>query len=152
MALKPRMANTPITDSEGWIEAELSDVTYLEADESEYEREQYLFDFLAQGSQRPINFKIWTGTSLNADRYQNGNGSKTAELNKLTRLCISLGLSNEKQLKEAQSKGQEVDIDLEALKGSKVRFKLQKSAKNRGLSQIDIDTVKLVKVSEKANK
>lgn len=148
MALKPRLANSPIVDSNGYSTAELADITYLEEGESDYSGEQFLFDFIAPGVQRPINLKVWTGTKINPDRYQI-NGSKTKEYNKLTRLCLALGLVSESDLRGIKT---EEELDklgigerLEGLKSQQVRFKLLKTAKNRGLSQIDLDSLQLVR-------
>lgn len=150
MALKPRLANCPVTDSEGYCTAEIADITYLEDGESEYSGEQFLFDFITPGIQRPINLKVWTGVKINPERYQI-NGSKTKELNKLTRVCLAVGLVTETDLKTIAN---EADLDklaigekLEALKGQQVRFKLLKAAKGKGLSQIDLDTLQLVKLA-----
>lgn len=141
MALKPRMANSVKVDDQGWAIATLSDITYLDADESEYEQEQFLFDFLAEGTKKPINLKIWTKTNINAQKYENGT---TKDYTKLTRLCLQLKLFSESELLEAYKKGQEVDVDLDKLKGLKVRFKLLKQAKNRNLSQIDLNTLESI--------
>ena len=155
MALKPRLANSPTVDFEGWCIAEIVDVTFLEDGESEYSGEQFLFDFFATGIQRPINLKVWTGVKINPDRYQ-VNGSKTKEYNKLTRVCLALGLVSETELKAIKAKS---DLDalaigekLEALKGQQVRFKLLKTAKGKGLSQIDLDSLQLLiaETSEKS--
>lgn len=148
MALKPRLANSPATDSSGYCTAEIADITFLEEGESEYSGEQFLFDFIAPGTQRPINLKVWTGVKINPDRYQ-VNGGKTKEYNKLTRVCLALDLISESILKTVQT---EADLDklaigekLENLKGRQIRFKLQKTAKSKGLSQIDLDTLQLLK-------
>lgn len=149
LALKPRLANSPTIDSDGYCTAELTDITFLEDGESEYSGEQFLFDFIVPGIQRPINLKIWTGVKINRDRYQ-VNGSKTKEYNKLTRLCLALGLITESDLNAIKD---ETDLDkleigdkLEGLKGQQVKFKLLKTAKSKGLSQIDLDSLQLVKI------
>lgn len=153
LALKPRLANSPTTDSDGYCIAELTDITFLEDGESEYSGEQFLFDFIAPGIQRPINLKIWTGVKINRDRYQ-VNGGKTKEYNKLTRLCLALGLITESDLNAIKD---ETDLDkleigekLESLKGQQVKFKLLKTAKSKGLSQIDLDSLQLVTKGVKA--
>lgn len=154
MALKPRLANSPVVDANGYCTAELADITFLEDGESEYAGEQFLFDFIAEGTQRQINLKLWSGIKINPDRYQ-VNGGKTKEFNKLTRVCLGLGLITESDLKTIKT---EDDLDklqigekLENLKGQKVRFKLLKTAKSKGgLSQIDLDTLQLVAKAVKA--
>ena len=155
MALKPRLANTPVVNDSGYCIADVIDITFLEDGESEYAGEQYLFDFVTEGVQRPINLKVWTGTNLNPEQYQ-VNGSKTKDYNKLTRVCLAMDLISETELKAIKS---ECDLDklnlgekIEALKGQKVRFKLLKAAKGKGLSQIDLNTLELVQTVEKSKK
>jgi hypothetical protein len=138
MALKPRMANSVKLDDAGYATATLADITFLDADESEYEQEQFLFDFLAEGTKKPINLKIWTRTSVNGEKYENG---ASKDYSKLTRLCLQLGLFTESQLLQSYKQGKEIDLDLDSLKGQKVRFKLLKQAKNRNLIQIDLHTL-----------
>ena len=137
MPLKPRMANS-VKVNNGWSTATLADITFLDAEESEYQQEQFLFDFLAEGTKKPINLKIWTRTNINAEKYENGTKK---DYSKLTRLCLQLKLFKESELLTAYQKGEELDFDLDNLKGKKVRFKLLKQAKNRNLSQIDISTL-----------
>ncbi|BAZ47377.1 hypothetical protein NIES4102_44230 (plasmid) [Chondrocystis sp. NIES-4102] len=146
MALKPRMANSVKTDDQGYATATLADITFLDADETEYEQEQFLFDFLAEGTKKPVNLKLWTRTNINAQKYENGS---TKDYSKLTRLCLQLGLFSESELSEAYKQGKEVDTDLDQLKGQKVRFKLFKQAKNHNLSQIDIKTLEPIGKSAK---
>ncbi len=145
MSLKPRMANCVKVDN-GWSTGTLADITYLDTDESEYQQEQFLFDFLAEGTKKPINLKIWTRTNINAEKYQNGSKK---DYSKLTRLCLQLKLFTESELLTAYQKGEELDFDLDILKGQKVRFKLLKQAKNRNLSQIDINTLEPIDKSAK---
>lgn len=149
MTLKPRLANSPVVDSNGYCTAEIADITFLEDGESEYSGEQFLFDFITPGVQRPINLKVWTGIKINPDRYQI-NGSKTKEFNKLTRVCLAMGLVSEADLKavttEADLNKLAIGEKLEGLRGQQVRFKLLRTAKGKGLSQIDLDTIQLVEI------
>ena len=138
MALKPRTANSIKTDAHGYATATVADITLLDAYESEFEQEQFLFDFLAEGTKKPINMKVWTRTNINGEKYQSGS---TSDYSKLTRLCLQLGLFSESQLSQAYSQGQDIDTDLDRLKGKKVKFKLLKPAKSRHLSQIDLKTL-----------
>lgn len=146
MALKPRMANSVKLDDSGYATATLADITFLDAEETEYEQEQFLFDFLAEGTKKPINLKIWTRTNINGEKYENGS---TKDYSKLTRLCLQLGLFSESELSQAYQQGTEIDADLDKLKGQKVRFKLLKRAKSRNLSQIDINTLEPIAKSSK---
>lgn len=149
MALNPRLANSPVVGTDGYCIAEIADIRFLEDGESEYDGEQFLFDFITPGVQRPINLKVWTGVKINPDRYQ-VNNSKSKEYNKLTRLCLALDLISETDLKaiktEADLEHLAIGEKLEALRGQQVRFKLLRAAKGKGLSQIDLDTIQLVEI------
>lgn len=146
MALKPKMANSVKLDETGYAIATLADISYLEAEESEYDQEQFLFDFLAEGTKKPINLKIWTRTKINGEKYENGTSK---DYNKLTRLCLQLKLFSESELVQAYKEGKDVNIDLDLLKNTKVRFKLLKPAKNRNLTQIDLNTLEPLTESDK---
>lgn len=147
MPLQVRMANAIKIDDQGWASATIEDITYLSAEENEY-GPQYRFDFFADGTKRTINLKIWSGTSISAQKYENG---PNEDYSKLTRICLQLGLFTESQLKKFHEQGQEPDCDLEDLIGKKVRFKLLKKVKTGKLSQIDINTLKLVKESAQSS-
>ena len=64
-------------------------------------------------------------------------------------MCLQLGLFSESELLEAYNQGNELDVDLDQLKGQKVRFKLLKQVRNRNLSQIDIKTLEPIVKSAK---
>ncbi|MGF1488295.1 MAG: hypothetical protein ACFBSE_14510 [Prochloraceae cyanobacterium] len=59
-----------------------------------------------------------------------------------------MGLISEKELIEAYQTGDDPEVDLESSIGANVKFKLTKSVKKPGLSQIDLDTLTLVKASK----
>ena len=146
MALKPRMANSVKIDDRGYAMATLVDITFLDANETEYDREQFQFNFLVEGTKKPVNQNVWTGTSINGEKYENGT---TKDYSKLTCMCLQLGLFSESELLEAYNQGNELDVDLDQLKGQKVRFKLLKQVRNRNLSQIDIKTLEPIVKSAK---
>ncbi len=143
MSLKPKMANTLKLDENGYAIGKILDIRFIDADESDYEREQYEFLFECEGTKKPINLRYWTGTLINGDNYSNNN-----DYNKLTRLLIQLELISESQIKQAYKEGEELMIDIEGLIGVAVRFKPAKSAKIKGLSQIDPMSLELVKPSK----
>lgn len=145
MSLKVRTANQIKLDSLGYATGTIADITFLDADENEYEQEQFLFDFLVEGTKKPVNMKVWTRTNASGQKYQNG--SKT-EYSKLTILCLQLGLFSESELTEAYQNGLDLDADLDKLKGKSVRFRLLKQAKSRNLSQVDLKTIELIKTAK----
>jgi hypothetical protein len=140
MALKAKMANKLKTDDNGYILGTITDIQFIDADESDYEREQFCFLIESEGTKKPIILKHWTGTIINGD-----NQSNNGDYNKLTRLLLQLGVIDEVSLKRAYKNGEEMMVDIEELKGLAVRFKTAKSAKLRGLSQLDPLTLELVK-------
>ena len=143
MSLRAKIANTIKTDSKGYAIAEIADITFISKDESEFENssDQVQFDFLCDGLISPILLKIWTGLNLNAEKYNNG---KKEEFNKFTKICTNLGLITIKEIAELQKTGKEPDIDIESLKGIKVKYKPTKNLKTKGLSTIDLDTLEVV--------
>ena len=142
MALNPKMANMPKLDKDGYCMGELATITALDASDSDYGKEQFLFDFIATGTMKPINLKIWTGVTLSGERFTQG---KIDDYNRLTRLIIQLGAVNETDLTTAYQAGKELPLDLDALVGTKVKFKTVKTAKSKGLSQIDLSTLEVLK-------
>lgn len=125
MGLKVKTANCIKIDDSGYAAGIIAYVTFLDGDENEYEQEQFLFDFLVEGTKKSVNMKVWTRTKVSGQKYQNG--SKT-EYNKLTVLCLRLGLFSESELVKAYENGQDLDVDLDKLKGKSVKFKLLKPA------------------------
>lgn len=145
MALKAKVANSLKVDENGFVNAELADITLLDASESDFDKEQFLFDFIAEGALKPVNLKLWSGTTLNPEKFNDG---KVTDYNKLTKICIQLGLVSENDLLEALKAGIEPDINLDTLIGLKVKFKITKSMKSKGLSQIDLNTLQPVKAAK----
>jgi hypothetical protein len=141
MALKPKMANSLKVDNEGYAHGEIVDITELDGSESNLDKEQYLFDFVCEGTIKPINIKYWTGVLINSERYGEG---KNKEYNKLTKLCIKLGLITVDDLKS----GKEIDIDLDILKSKQIKFKPVKTSKSSNLTTIDIETLVIVASNE----
>jgi hypothetical protein len=144
MAIKPRVANAPVTDDLGYCTAELADITETtyEDPKNGSETEQLLFDFIADGKVKPINLKVWTGLTVSPEK-QDFSKSKTGQYSKLTKIILALGLLTESELDDSEAV-EGLGEKLEAIKGSKVKFKLTKSDGKR-LSQVDLDTLQLVK-------
>lgn len=143
MVIKPRIANTPVTDAQGYCEATLADITetVYSDPKSGDETEQFLFDFITEGKTKPIVLKIWTGLTVSPEK-QDFTSKKTGDYSKLTKLILNLKVLTLEDLEDPE-KVETIGEKLEALKGSKVRFKLTK-AKGNGLSKIDLDSLELV--------
>jgi hypothetical protein len=147
MVLKAKMANKLKTDDNDYVLGIITDIQFIDEDSSDYEREQFCFLIECEGTKKPIILKHWTGTVINGD-----NQSNNGDYNKLTRLLLQLGIIDELSLKSAYRDGQEMMVDIESLKGQKVRFKTAKIAKLRGLSQLDPLTIELVKPTATSTK
>lgn len=136
MALKTRLANRIVESSKGLIIGTIKDVESIDAESTEFEREQIKFTVECQGTLKPINLSFWTGVTVNPDKYD-------GKLNKLTRLCLGLDLITPEDLKSIDSETAEsIGEKLESIIGLKIEFKMVK-AKKAGLNhQIDFDSIK----------
>jgi len=143
MSIRPRKANSISKTDDGFVTAELVDITETTYESGDTESEQLLFDFLVPGAIRPVVMKMWTGITISPDKNWVPRPKAKPELNKLSQLCIGLGLLTESELSTFNP--DDLGDRLEALKGASVKFKTIESAKNRGLSQIDLKTLQLVK-------
>jgi hypothetical protein len=142
MALNPKMANLLKLDSDGYAYGELTSVTLIDADDNDFGKEQFQFDFTASATMKPIILKIWTGLTLSGLKHGDG---KDRQYNKLTKLLLQLGSINESELITAYAEGKELPLNLDTLIGTKVKFRPLKTAKSKGLSQIDLSTLEVLK-------
>ena len=143
MAFNPKVANTLKLDADGYGYGELTDIIALEASDSDYDREQYEFSFTVNASKKPLTIKLWTGVTLSAQKFSSD--GKKGDYNKLTRLLLNLEAITKEQLVDAHSEGKDIPISLNSLVGTKVKFKPLKTAKTKGLSQIDLSTLEVLK-------
>ena len=137
MALNPSIGNTIKLDADGYAAAELTAISRLEASESDYGKEQFLFTFSVDGTRKTINLKLWTGVTLSLDKFSFGFGE---DYNKLTRLLLNLEAITKEQLVEAHRKGEDIPIDLSDLIGSKMKFKPSKNIRSKEL-EINLYTI-----------
>lgn len=141
MPIKTRLANKPIQDSLGYVLATLTDI--VEVDDSDYS-DSIKFIFESEGTQKSINFTLYTGVTINPDKYPID--GKKEDFNKLTKLILSLKLIDESKLKSLKSEDCDPIIEeLTNLKGSQFKFKLSKSTNKKQLfPTIDLSTIELV--------
>lgn len=147
MALKARMANKLKIDDDGYVTGIITDIQFIDSNESEYEREQFCFFVECDGTKKSIVLRHWTGTVINGDKVSNNN-----DYNKLTRFLLQLKVISETELEKAYKSGEDLMVDIESLKGTKIRFKPVKSAKLRGLSQLDPMTLEPVETTTENTK
>jgi hypothetical protein len=143
MAIDPRMLNALKVDNSGFATGELTAITDVDSSESNYDREQYEFEFVVNATKKPLIIKLWTGVTLSGEKY--AIDGKKSDYNKLTRLLLNLEVITKEQLVEAHRKGEDIPISLDSLIGTKIKFKPLKTAKSKGLSQIDLSTLEVLK-------
>ena len=141
MPIKTRLANKPVQDALGYVFATLTDI--VEVDDSDYS-DSIKFIFESEGTQKSINFTLYTGVTINPDKYSID--GKKEDFNKLTKLILSLKLIDESKLKSLKSEDCDPIIEeLTNLKGSQFKFKLCKSTNKKQLfPTIDLSTIELV--------
>lgn len=85
--------------------------------------------------------RFWTGTNVNDEKYYYSEEDSLPKYNKLTQICLQLGLLDEDLL----NSDQEIDLDLsESLDGQKVSFKTKPSEKRRAFKEVDWSSLKLI--------
>ena len=147
MALNPSMGNTIKLDADGYAIAELTAISKLESSESDYGKEQFLFNFSVDASRKPLTLKLWTGVTLSLDKFSFGFGFQ--DYNKLTRLLLELKAITKRQLIEARQEGNDIPIDLNDLMGLRIKFKPQKNIKSKEL-EINLYTISVLGAKEMA--
>lgn len=145
MSLKTKLANKPIVDKDGYANAVLETITFIDASETEFDREQFQFSFKVKGTRKEMTINLWTGTSISGEKYDN---CVSFDYSKLSKIVMQLELISEKKLISAYETGEDPEVNLENLIGASVRFKLTKAVKKGGLSQIDLDSISLIKTSK----
>ncbi len=141
MSLKTKLANKPIVDKEGYTSGVLKSITFIDASENEFDREQFQFSFKVKGTRKEMTINLWTGTTISGEKYDNG---VDIDYSKLSKIVLRLKLISEKELIEAYQTGNDPEVDLNSLIGAAVKFKLAKAVKKGGLSQIDLSSLELV--------
>lgn len=145
MALKAKIANKIELDDEGFVTGTIVAVidcdekTVIEKGKEVTYAEQFEFQIESLGSIKPITYRIWTSQKVNNDKFEIEEG--VTDYNKLTRLLIQLQKIDEKTLVKNLK---EINVDVESVEGTKIKFKLEKSKKTRGLSVPNLRSIKLV--------
>lgn len=149
-----RKANRPAIDKDGMSSGLLD---YVQAgtgvrkekkgrDVEEIEFARYEFYFKADGvTGEPVTIKVYTGTVINDEPVEvlaKGRGKKaeTRIYNRLTTLCLRLGLLNEEQLTTVTDEQlQSIDNALMGMEKIPVSFKVAKNAE--GFYAIDLNSI-----------
>jgi|688.fasta_scaffold775331_1 hypothetical protein len=145
MAIKAKIANKAISDKSGYSIGIIKEILEIdERIEKQGKKEikfaaQFEFSIISEGTQKAIIHKIWTGQNINFQKFKNESGHE--DYNRLTRLCLNIGLLKETDL--ASLKNDNIP-NLEDLEGKQIKFKLEPSKKNQQFSLIDISSIRLV--------
>ena len=151
MALKAKIANKIATEENGLTIGEIIAIEEIEEHtEKEGKKEvfyasQFEFQVATKGTKKDILMRFWTGQKINSEQFEDEE-SGTSDYNRLTRFLFNMGLLDSKKLAELdKTKIEDSDIELDSLIGQKIEFKMNKSIKRKGLSVIDIKSIKPVK-------
>jgi hypothetical protein len=154
MPLKAKIANKIVADNNGYTTGEIIDINEIdEHSEKEGKKEVFYasqFEFLIKvmGTKKDTLLRFWTGQNINSEKFEI-DGEETSDYNRLTRFLLNMGLLDSKKLVELdKAKIAESDIELDSLIGQKIEFKMNKSIKRKGLSVIDIKSIKPVKTAK----
>ena len=151
MALKAKIANKIATEENGLTIGEIIAIEEIEEHtEKEGKKEvfyasQFEFQIAVKGTKKDILMRFWTGQNINSEKFEDDD-TGNSDYNRLTRFLLNMGLLDAKKLAELdKAKIAESDIELDSLIGQKIEFKMNKSIKRKGLSVIDIKSIKAVK-------
>jgi hypothetical protein len=151
MPLKAKIANKIVADDNGYTTGEIIDINEIdEHTEKEGKKEvtyasQFEFLIAVEGTKKQTLLRFWTGQNINSEKFEN-EGDNSTDYNRLTRLLINMGLLDAKKLSELnKTQLEDSEIDLDTLRGQKIQFKMNKSIKRKGLSVIDIKSIKPIK-------
>ena len=154
MVLKAKIANKIVADNNGYTTGEIIDINEIdEHSEKEGKKEvtyssQFEFLIKVEGTKKDTLLRFWTGQNINSEKFE-VEGDDTTDYNRLTRFLLNIGLLDSKKLAELdKAKIAESDIELDSLIGQKIEFKMNKSIKRKGLSVIDIKSIKAVKTAK----
>ena len=155
MVLKAKIANKIVADDNGYTTGEIIDINEIdEHSEKEGKKEVFYacqFEFLIKvvGTKKDTLLRFWTGRNINSEKFEIDGDEKNTDYNRLTRFLLNMGLLDAKKLTELdKAKLEDSDIDLEVLIGQKIEFKMNKSIKRKGLSVIDIKSIKSIKTAK----
>jgi hypothetical protein len=151
MVLKAKIANKVSVEENGLTIGEIIAIEEIEEHtEKEGKKElfyasQFEFQIVVNGTKKDILMRFWTGQNINSEQFEVEGDDKT-DYNRLTRFLLNMGLLDSKKLAELdKAKIAESDIELDSLIGQKIQFKMNKSIKRKGLSVIDIKSIKPIK-------
>lgn len=155
MVLKAKIANKIVADDNGYTTGEIIDINEIEEHTVKEGKKEIFyasqFEFLIKvvGTKKDTLLRFWTGQNINSEKFEIDGDEMLTDYNRLTRFLLNMGLLDAKKLTELdKAKLENSDIDLEVLIGQKIEFKMNKSIKRKGLSVIDIKSIKPIKTAK----
>ena len=155
MVLKAKIANKIVADDNGYTTGEIIDIneieehTVKEGKKEIFYASQFEFLIKVEGTKKDTLLRFWKGQNINSEKFEIEGDDKTTDYNRLTRFLLNMGLLDSKKLAELdKAKLEESDIELDSLIGLKIQFKMNKSVKRKGLSVIDIKSIKPIKTAK----
>ena len=155
MVIKAKIANKIVADDNGYTTGEIIDINEIEEHTVKEGKKEIFyasqFEFLIKvvGTKKDTLLRFWTGQNINSEKFEIDGDEMLTDYNRLTRFLLNMGLLDAKKLTELdKAKLEYSDIDLEVLIGQKIEFKMNKSIKRKGLSVIDIKTIKPIKTAK----
>ena len=155
MVLKAKIANKIVADDNGYTTGEIIDINEIEEHTVKEGKKEIFyasqFEFLIKvvGTKKDTLLRFWTGQNINSEKFEIDGDEMLTDYNRLTRFLLNMGLLDAKKLTELdKAKLEYSDIDLEVLIGQKIEFKMNKSIKRKGLSVIDIKSIKPIKTAK----
>ena len=152
MVLKAKIANKIVADDNGYTTGVIIDINEIDEHSEKAGKKEITyssqFEFLikVEGTKKDTLLRFWTGQNINSEKFEVEGDEKTTDYNRLTRFLLNMGLLDAKKLTELdKAKIVNSDIELDSLIGQKIQFKMNKSIKRKGLSVIDIKSIKPIK-------
>lgn len=136
---RTRTADSIVKDDQGYVTATIFSIEDVP---SKYSGDQFKWVFVTPTVKgKTATMSEWTGLNFNPNKTYTDPETGEISYNKLTTICLNLGVITEEQL----LKGEELEIDLDELLLEKtVTYKTKPSQKRAGLEEIDISSIRLV--------
>lgn len=136
---RTRTADSIVKDAQGFV---TGTIFSIEDTQSTYSGDQFKWVFTVNTTKGKITtMACWTGVSFNPTKTYTDPTTGELSYNKLTTMCLNLGLLTEEQLLNEE----ELEMDLDHLLLEKtVTFKTKPSQRRVSLEEIDISSIRLV--------
>lgn len=136
---RTRTADSLVKDAQGFVTATIFSI---EDTHSSYSGDQFKWTFTVTTAKGKTSTKpYWTGVSFNPNKTYIDPETGELGYNKLTTICLNLGVITEEQLLNKE----ELEMDLDELLLEKtVKFKTKPSQRRASLEEIDISSIRVM--------